>query len=279
VKQQTIAVGRDIRAERQAAANRFRTAMTERGTLVVRLISSPGSGKTTLLEKTAEALRQTCRVGILVGDVETDRDAQRLAPHAPSCQITTGGACHLELSLVEKTLPQLGDDPLDILFIEDVGNLICPASYDLGEHLRVLALSVTEGDDKPGKYPKAFRTSHVVLITKTDLLPYLPFSLDRVREDAWQVQPDLTVVALSALREEMTEPGGMREWLQLLQERRKAVLEQDPVTHSPKSVKPLNVPNSADSSGTSASTHPTDSSGSPDSFSSPDSTSTAARSN
>jgi hydrogenase nickel incorporation protein HypB len=230
VKQQTIAVGRDIRAERQAAANRFRREMTERGTLIVRLISSPGSGKTTLLEKTAEALRDTCRVGILVGDVETDRDARRLAPHAPSCQITTGGACHLELSLVEKTLPQLGEKPFDILFIEDVGNLICPASYDLGEHIRVLALSVTEGDDKPGKYPKAFRTSHVVLITKTDLLPYVPFSLDRVREDAWLVQPELKVVALSALKESPADEGGMGEWLQLLQERRTALFGQDVAT-------------------------------------------------
>jgi len=222
--QQTIHVGRDIRAERMAAAARFREQMSARQTLVVRLISSPGSGKTTLLEKTAAALRNTHRIGILVGDVETDRDAQRLAPYAPSQQITTGGACHLELPLVERSLPLLGEAPLDILFIEDVGNLICPASYDLGEHLRVLALSVTEGDDKPGKYPKAFRTSHVVVITKTDLLPYVPFSLDKVREDAWQVQSELKILPLSALRDSPGEPHGMAEWLSLLQESREAML-------------------------------------------------------
>jgi hydrogenase nickel incorporation protein HypB len=217
---QTVPVHRDIRAERLAAAARFRDAMTERGTLVVRLISSPGSGKTTLLEKTAAALNGSMRIGILVGDVETDRDAQRLAPFAPSRQITTGGACHLELPLVERTLPQLGADPLDMLFIEDVGNLICPASYDLGEHLRVLALSVTEGDDKPGKYPKAFRTSHVVLVTKTDLLPYVPFSLERVREDAWRVQPELRILALSAMRDEPAGSGGLADWLNLLRQMR-----------------------------------------------------------
>ena len=222
--QKTIPVGRDIRAERVAAANRFRKQMTDRRTLVVRLISSPGSGKTTLLERTAAALRDSHRVGILVGDVETDRDAQRLAPYAPSQQITTGGACHLELPLIERSLPLLGESPLDILFIEDVGNLICPASYDLGEHLRVLALSVTEGDDKPGKYPKAFRTSQLVVITKTDLLPYVPFSLDRVREDAWRVQPDLKILPLSALRDSPSEPSGMAEWLHALQESRDAML-------------------------------------------------------
>jgi hydrogenase nickel incorporation protein HypB len=214
----TIPVQRDIRAERMAMAARFRDTMTQRGTLVVRLISSPGSGKTTLLERTAAAFQREFRIGILVGDVETDRDAQRLAPFAPSRQITTGGACHLELPLVERALPDLGDEPLDLLFIEDVGNLICPASYDLGEHLRVLAISVTEGDDKPGKYPKAFRTSQVVLVTKTDLLPYVPFSLERVREDAWRVQPTLRMLALSALRDAAVGSGGLAEWLNLLRQ-------------------------------------------------------------
>ncbi len=213
----TVEVKRDIRAERRAAAEAFRRRMTEQGTYVVRLLSSPGAGKTTLLEKTTERLGADYRVGVLVGDVETERDAERLAPYAPTRQITTGGACHLELTLVERHLPDLGEQRLDFLFIEDVGNLICPASYDLGEHVRVIALSTTEGDDKPGKYPKAFRTSQVVVVTKTDLLPYVPFSVERAAEDARLVHPDLEVLPLCA-----TSGDGLEAWYELLVERRNA---------------------------------------------------------
>jgi hydrogenase nickel incorporation protein HypB len=195
----TIDVKRDIREEQRAAAQAFRDTMTRQGTLVVRLLSSPGSGKTTLLEKTCQALRSKgFSVGVLVGDVETERDAERLAPFAPTVQITTGGACHLEISLIERALPSLGSKRFDILFIEDVGNLICPASHDLGEHLRTIVLSVTEGDDKPGKYPKAFRTSNVMVISKTDLLPHVPFSIQRAEEDALRIQPNLDLFAVSA---------------------------------------------------------------------------------
>lgn len=170
--QRTIEVKQDIRAQRRAAAEHFRRKMESRGTVVVRLLSSPGAGKTTLLEKTAQRLGNDYAIGVLVGDVETDRDAQRLAPFAPTRQITTGGACHLELSLIERALPDLGEQPFDFLFIEDIGNLICPASHELGEHVRVIVLSTPEGDDKPGKYPKAFRTSQVIVISKLDLLPH-----------------------------------------------------------------------------------------------------------
>jgi hydrogenase nickel incorporation protein HypB len=158
-------------------------------------------------------------VGILVGDVETERDAQRLAPYAPSLQITTGGACHLELPLVQRALPQLGEAPFDFLFIEDVGNLICPASHDLGEHLRVLVLSTTEGDDKPGKYPKAFRTSQAVVISKSDLLPYVPFSVEAAQSDARLVQPELQFFVVSALRD-----AGTAEWCEYLIRRREDML-------------------------------------------------------
>ena len=147
----TIKVKRDIRAEQLAAANAFRNKMAEQGTLVVRLISSPGSGKTMLLEKTAQLLGKSASVAVLVGDVETDRDAQRLAPFAPTVQITTGGACHLEIPLVERAFLKLDKPRFDFLFIEDVGNLICPASHDLGEHLRVLLLSTTEGRRQTGQ--------------------------------------------------------------------------------------------------------------------------------
>jgi hydrogenase nickel incorporation protein HypB len=195
--------------------------MTREGTLVVRLLSSPGSGKTTLLQSTAKQLGDGWRIGILVGDVETERDAERLAPYAPTIQITTGGACHLEIPLVERAFAKLVDvanlasAPLDFLFIEDVGNLICPASHDLGEHLRVLLLSTTEGDDKPGKYPKAFRTSDVVVITKCDLLPHVPFSIPRAIDDARLVRRELRALTLSALRGD-----GVDEWCGLLMEQR-----------------------------------------------------------
>lgn len=220
VTQQTIAVNRDLREQRRREADDFRHKMTGTGTLVVRLLSSPGAGKTTLLQKTAERLGKSFRVGILVGDIETDRDAQRLAPYAPSCQITTGGACHLELPLVQRALPALGDERFDFLFLEDIGNLICPASHELGEHLRIVLLSTTEGDDKPGKYPKAFRTSQVCVISKTDLLPYVPFSVDAAIADARLIQPDMRFFTVSALRDE-----GVSVWCDFLIRERHFLLE------------------------------------------------------
>jgi len=207
----TIDVKRDIRAEQIAAANAFRATMTRQGTLVVRLLSSPGSGKTKLLEVTAARLAKRFKVGVLVGDVETRRDAERLAPFAPTVQITTGGACHLEIPLVERAYNELNEHDLDFLFIEDVGNLICPASHDLGEHLRVLLLSTTEGDDKPGKYPKAFRTSDVLVITKTDLLPHVPFLVENAEEDARSIQPGLDLFPLSA-----QTGDGVKAWCEFL---------------------------------------------------------------
>jgi hydrogenase nickel incorporation protein HypB len=217
--QQTIQVNVDLKEQRKKAAEEFRQAMANSGTLVVRLLSSPGSGKTTLLEKTAQRLGQHYQLGILVGDVETQRDAERLAPFAPSLQITTGGACHLELPLVERALDELNAGRLDFLFVEDVGNLICPASHELGEHLRVIVLSTTEGDDKPGKYPKAFRTSQVVVISKTDLLPYVPFSIEQAEADARLVQPNLNFLNVSALHDD-----GITEWCGFLESRREQLM-------------------------------------------------------
>lgn len=218
---QTIPVKQDIRAQRRAAAERFQREMTARGTYIVRLLSSPGSGKTTLLERTAQHLGQDFSLGVLVGDVETTRDAERLAPFAPSRQITTGGACHLELPLIEKHLPELGEVDFDFLFIEDVGNLICPASHELGEHVRVIVLSTTEGDDKPGKYPKAFRTSGVTIISKLDLLPHVPFSVKRAIDDARSVQPAMQFFPLCAMTGE-----GVDAWCEfLIRQREQAMAE------------------------------------------------------
>lgn len=223
----TIDLKQDIRQQRREAAAAFRQEMTKAGTYVVRLLSSPGAGKTTLLEQTAQRLGQSSSLGILVGDVETERDSQRLAPYAPSIQITTGGACHLELPLVQKALPRLSGQPFDFLFIEDVGNLICPASHELGEHLRVIVLSTTEGDDKPGKYPKAFRTSQAVIINKTDLLPYVPFSIVKAEEDARLIQPELEFFSVSAIRAE-----GVTQWCDYLQAQRKAMLNASDLPNS-----------------------------------------------
>jgi hydrogenase nickel incorporation protein HypB len=181
-------------------AEALRRRLAAAGTLSVRLLSSPGSGKTSLLEATARQLAPRFRLAALVGDIATDRDAQRLSPWMPAVQLTTGGACHLEIPLVETGLGRLGAiEPPEFLFVEDVGNLVCPASFDLGEHVRAVLLAVTEGDDKPQKYPKAFRTAEVVLISKTDLLPYVPFSPDAARADARAIRPDLEVVEVSSL--------------------------------------------------------------------------------
>lgn len=222
--QRVITVHRDVLAEVREDASRFREQQTLRGTLVVNLISSPGAGKTQLLEATARHWGPARRMAVLVGDLATDRDAQRLAPWTPVVQMTTGGACHLELPLVTRALRALGDAELDFLFIENVGNLVCPASHDLGEHLRVIVLSTTEGDDKPGKYPKAFRTSQTLVINKLDLLPHVPFSVETAAHDARQIHPELAVLPLSALT-----GAGIEQWCNHLDHQRQALRQQSPV--------------------------------------------------
>ncbi|HSR51395.1 MAG TPA: hydrogenase nickel incorporation protein HypB [Acidobacteriota bacterium] len=191
-------------------ARRLRRDWTEQGTFVVNLLSSPGSGKTSLLEATLPTLQQRLRVGVLEGDLETERDAERIrAKGIPALQITTGGTCHLESHMIEQAWEQLRrEGPFDILFIENVGNLVCPASYDLGEHLRAVLLSVPEGDDKPAKYPKAFRSADACLITKCDLLPHFDFDLDAARRQAQDLRPDMQLFQTSA-----TSGQGLDEWL------------------------------------------------------------------
>lgn len=215
----TVSVGRDVQAASRQAAAQLRAQFTIQGTLVVNLLSSPGSGKTALLEATARHWAFKHRMGVLVGDIATDRDAQRLAPFVPVVQLSTGGACHLELPLVERGLKELETRDLEFLFIENVGNLVCPASHDLGEHLRVIVLSVTEGDDKPGKYPKAFRTSQALVISKTDLSPHVPFSIGSAVQDARLIQPDLVALPVSALN-----GAGVPEWSAYLEEERSKLL-------------------------------------------------------
>lgn len=197
----------------EAVARRLREGWEN--TLVLNLISSPGSGKTTLLEATVSRLREEFRIAVLEGDVETERDADRIrALGVPAHQILTGGACHLEAKLVEKNYREADFGDLDILFIENVGNLICPTSYDLGEDFKVALLSTAEGDDKPFKYPAIFSKADVSVITKADLLPHLPFDLEAVREQISTLNPSGRIILTSTLSGE-----GLDGWCDLLRER------------------------------------------------------------
>ncbi|MEZ6132474.1 MAG: hydrogenase nickel incorporation protein HypB [Planctomycetaceae bacterium] len=216
---QTIVVDRDVLSEKKQRAADLRRRFTERGTLVLNLVSSPGAGKTSLLEATARHWNGTRSMAVLVGDLATERDADRLRPFVPVQQLTTGGACHLELSLVEQGLARLPAGDVEFLFIENIGNLVCPASHDLAEHLRIALLSTTEGDDKPGKYPKMFRTSDALVISKTDLLPYVPFRIDAAVDDARKIQPELKAFGVCSLTGE-----GVAEWCAFLDAARTAML-------------------------------------------------------
>jgi hydrogenase nickel incorporation protein HypB len=211
----SVSVNERVLSENDRIAGRLRDRFAEQGTLVVNLISSPGSGKTSLLEATVVALGKDYRVGSLVGDVATERDADRLrALGIPASQILTGGACHLDARLVNTALSEGGFEGLDFLFIENVGNLICPTAYDLGEDFKVALLSVTEGDDKPLKYPGIFFRAAVTLITKADLLPHVSFDLEGVRAEIRSLNPSGRILVTSA-----TTGSGIRDWCWLLRDR------------------------------------------------------------
>ena len=194
-----VIVLQDLLGTNKKIAAEIRAELEKRGILAVNLMSSPGAGKTTLLEQIAVRLKTEAAMAVIEGDIETERDAERIrAKGVPAWQITTGGACHLEAKMIGRILPAV-DPGLDFLFIENVGNLVCPASYELGEHLRCVLLSTPEGDDKPKKYPKAFTTSDVLVLTKADLLPYLPFDIDKVVREALDLNPKLRVFVTSAV--------------------------------------------------------------------------------
>ncbi|MEE4377777.1 MAG: hydrogenase nickel incorporation protein HypB [Candidatus Competibacteraceae bacterium] len=201
--------------ENDHQANHNRQHFDQHGILVINLMSSPGSGKTALLEATLDDLRDEFKIAVIEGDLETENDAARVrAKQVPVVQITTGSACHLDAHLVHDALHTLDLQGIDILFIENVGNLVCPASFDLGHHLNVTLLSVTEGDDKPAKYPVMFRASDLLLITKTDLLAVLddfsPAAAEQRLRDLANAAP---VIGLSARR-----GMGMDEWLDWLRQ-------------------------------------------------------------
>jgi hydrogenase nickel incorporation protein HypB len=169
--------------------------------LVVNICSSPGSGKTTLMQETGKLLKGKLNMAVLVGDPETERDAIRMKEVGINAlQIVTGGMCHIEAQMILQALDHINLKGVDVLFIENVGNLVCPAAFDLGEDYRVTVISVTEGDDKPKKYPRMFLTSELMLVSKADLLPYVPFSVDAIMQDARDINPDLEVITISSLK-------------------------------------------------------------------------------
>ncbi|MEM6631846.1 MAG: hydrogenase nickel incorporation protein HypB [Bacteroidota bacterium] len=196
-------------------ADNIRNEMAANNILLINMVSSPGSGKTTLLQETVKRLGEEMNIQILVGDIETERDAERLREvGASALQIVTGGICHLEAQMVWQGMEQLDLSQTDVLIIENVGNLVCPASFDLGEDFRVTLIATTEGDDKPKKYPKMFLTSDLMLVSKSDLLPYLPFNEEAVVRDAQDINHELEYITLSSLTGD-----GLDTWCNWLREK------------------------------------------------------------
>jgi hydrogenase nickel incorporation protein HypB len=200
MSKQNIKVYRDLMGENEKWAAKTRALVAEKGIKLFNIIGSPGCGKTTLLEQLAGKLAGKVRFAVLEGDVETTRDAERLdALNVPVSQLLTGGSCHLEAKLVHHALLDLPLDELDMVIVENVGNLVCPAEFDVGEHAKVGVLSVTEGEDKPIKYPLLFSEAKVVVLTKIDLLPYVPFDIDSCEEFVRSVNGSAPIVRTSGL--------------------------------------------------------------------------------
>ena len=210
-----VQVRENVLKHNDVIARNLRKTFRGTGVFVVSLVSSPGAGKTEFLEKTMQLLVADFRVAALVGDLATDNDAERLArSNAPVKQITTGTVCHLEAQMVENALNGWDLGTLDLLFIENVGNLVCPSSYDLGEDLRLVLMSTTEGEDKPLKYPTIFNTADVAVITKIDIAAAVEFDRGKALESIHRVRPGMKVFTLSA-----KSGSGMDEWIRWLKDR------------------------------------------------------------
>jgi hydrogenase nickel incorporation protein HypB len=208
-----------VLSENDRIAQRLRERFLARGLFCLNFISSPGAGKTSLLERTLERFRTSEKVALLTGDIQTDNDAKRLARFGfPVKQITTGGTCHLDARMIERALEDWPLESLDMLLIENVGNLVCPSSYDLGEAAKVVVLSTAEGEDKPLKYPAIFFKSELLILNKTDLLPYVSFDLAQARANALQVHPGMEIVELSC-----KTGAGFDDWMKWLARGRESV--------------------------------------------------------
>jgi hydrogenase nickel incorporation protein HypB len=203
-----VPLEKKVLSENDRIAATLREEFGRRGILCLNFISSPGSGKTSLLERTLAGFSPETRVAVLTGDIQTDNDARRLARYGfPVQQITTAGACHLDARMIERSLAAWNLDNINLLLIENVGNLVCPASYDLGEHAKIVILSVTEGEDKPLKYPATFFKSRAVILNKIDLLPYVPFDLELAKKNARKVRPGIDIIETSC-----TTGAGLDSW-------------------------------------------------------------------
>ena len=207
-----IPVVRQILEANERIAEENKRLFEEKMILVINLMSGPGAGKTTLLEKTIQALKDQYRIGVIEGDIQSTCDAEKIvSAGAPAVQINTGGACHLDANMVREALAHLDIDSLDILIVENVGNLVCPAEFNLGEDYKVALLSVAEGDDKPLKYPLIFHESSLLLVNKTDLLPYVDCSVKKVREESLKINPRLEIFEVSC-----KTGDGLTRWFEWL---------------------------------------------------------------
>jgi hydrogenase nickel incorporation protein HypB len=208
-----VTVERKVLEKNDEIARRNRALFSSKNLFVINLVSSPGSGKTSILEQTLEYFNHRVPVAVIEGDVQTDFDAQRIARYkTPVVQIVTNGGCHLDAKLVEDALGSLHLDGIRLLIIENVGNLVCPSGYDLGEAVKVVVASTTEGDDKPLKYPAMFQRASVLLVNKIDLLPYVNCNLDALKANALKINPALTVFETSC-----TTKSGIAEWCSWLE--------------------------------------------------------------
>ncbi len=211
-----VRVEQKVLNENQRIAVDLRRRFQEHDILCLNFISAPGSGKTTMLEKTLEAFGPEEKIAVLTGDLQTENDARRLARYGfPVKQIVTGGVCHLDGKMIERHLESWSLADIDVLFIENVGNLVCPSSYDLGEEAKIVLLSVTEGEDKPLKYPSIFLKSALLILTKVDLLPYVPFDIEAAKANAREINPAIEILEISC-----TTGKGMDEWRAWLEKRR-----------------------------------------------------------
>ena len=210
-----IAVEKKVLSENDRLAAEIRARLQEHGVVSLNFVSSPGSGKTSLLERTLSTLGQELHIGLIAGDVQTENDARRLLRAGGDFvrPLVTGGACHLDAKMISRILAEVDIDALDLLFIENVGNLVCPSSYDLGEDMKVVLISTTEGDDKPLKYPGMFRRSSVMVINKIDLLGFSDFDMETVRKNALAINPELKIFQLSCRTGE-----GLDAWFDWIRE-------------------------------------------------------------
>jgi hydrogenase nickel incorporation protein HypB len=216
---QRVGLEQKVLSENGRIASQLRDRFREDGVLCLNLISAPGSGKTSLLERTLELLPKDDRIAVLTGDIQTENDAVRLKRFGfPVKQITTGGTCHLDARMIERHIADWSLSNIDVLLIENVGNLVCPSSYDLGEEAKIVLLSVAEGEDKPLKYPSIFFKSELMVLTKIDLLPYVPFNPDLAIENARRVNPGIEVIRVSC-----TSGQSLNLWMDWIERRRMAV--------------------------------------------------------